>query len=471
MTTRTSGRADIEHEPQAPPPHPFAVLDELASYHDSPAEPMNVHVELWPPGHLDPRRLAEAVATLLAGEPRARARRAAGGWWRRGYTWEFPAEADLDPVSTTTWQTAKELDEIRVRFLSTAPPVDSSPPFRLLLARGPERDSLILNASHVALDGRSCLRLLQSIAGQYSTGQYSADQYSADQYSGFGTPGPPPGPVRGNSARQAPEPAPPDNQVERSARRSARIARQHAADRMRRREQRRAPGYGVAMLAWPGVPSTPHGTVNDLLIAALIQTVARWNAARHRPPRPVRISMPLDIRPPGGEDELGNLSRLCAVTAAADGDDLTAAVAVQTRRAKRETGPREDPALAALAGTPLPASVKRRLVRLAMHSVGRLRCDTSLLSNLGNVTDPPRFGPLVPERIWFSTSAHMPRGLSVGAVTVAGRLQLCFRYRYALLDDAAADEFVAEYARALSELSELSEQAELARPAEPRTAT
>jgi hypothetical protein len=48
----------------------------------------------------------------------------------------------------------------------------------------------------------------------------------------------------------------------------------------------------------------------------------------------------------------------------------------------------------------------------------------------------------------------MPRGLSVGALTSEGRLQLCFRYRRALLDDAAAGDFVATYAAALSHLAE-----------------
>jgi hypothetical protein len=82
--------------------------------------------------------------------------------------------------------------------------------------------------------------------------------------------------------------------------------------------------------------------------------------------------------------------------------------------------------------------------------VGWLRCDTSLLSNLGNVTGAPRFGPLVPERMWFSTTAHMPRGLSAGAVTAGGRLQVCFRYRRALFDEAAAREFAALYAAVLA---------------------
>jgi hypothetical protein len=58
--------------------------------------------------------------------------------------------------------------------------------------------------------------------------------------------------------------------------------------------------------------------------------------------------------------------------------------------------------------------------------------------------------------MWFSTSAHMPRGLSVGAIGVDGRLDLCFRYRHALLDDAAAHDFAAEYAAALATLTGMS---------------
>ena len=106
-----------------------------------------------------------------------------------------------------------------------------------------------------------------------------------------------------------------------------------------------------------------------------------------------------------------------------------------------------------VAKLPLPVTVKRRLVRLAVRRLGQLAADTCLLTNLGNVTSPPRFGSLTPARMWFSTSAHMPRGLSVGAITVDGRLQLCFRYRHALLDDAAAGEFAATYAAVLSRLS------------------
>ncbi len=106
-----------------------------------------------------------------------------------------------------------------------------------------------------------------------------------------------------------------------------------------------------------------------------------------------------------------------------------------------------------MARTPLPTWVKRRVLRLAVRCLGWLECDSSLLSNLGNITDAPRFGALSPARMWFSTSAHMPRGLSVGAITVDGQLHLCFRYRHALFDAAAAHDFAAGYAAALTALT------------------
>ena len=418
-----------------PPLRRFGVVDELSCYFDSPAEPNNVHLEVWLPGHLDEARLRQAVMALLTAQPAARARQAPGHRWRHGYAWEIPPQADYDPVSVTNWRTGAELDAARARFLATAPPLDLSPPFRLLRARGPEGDSLILNAHHAAFDGHSCLLVLCLIADLYS-GRVAAPELVPED--------PGPRPSQGARPRRA------------TLRPAARIAPRGADDR--------APGYGFCLLGWPGVPAVPQpadglrATVNDLLVAALAETISRWNAGgreRH-PARCIRISVPADARPPGARDALGNLSRLCTVTAEPGepgGAALVAAVTAQTRQAKDQAGPQVDPALAALAKMPLPATVKRRLVRLAVRCLGRRAASTSLLSNLGNITSPPRFGSLTPARMWFSTSAHMPRGLSVGAITVEGRLQLCFRSRRALLDDAAASEFAAEYAAVLTSLA------------------
>jgi hypothetical protein len=96
--------------------------------------------------------------------------------------------------------------------------------------------------------------------------------------------------------------------------------------------------------------------------------------------------------------------------------------------------------------------VKRAVLRLALRTAGPLLCDTSLVSNLG-VAGPLRFGTADVTGMWFSTSAHMPRGLSVGAVTAAGRLHLCLRYRRALFSEPSAARFAGLYATALENLT------------------
>jgi hypothetical protein len=47
----------------------------------------------------------------------------------------------------------------------------------------------------------------------------------------------------------------------------------------------------------------------------------------------------------------------------------------------------------------------------------------------------------------------MPRGLSIGAATVSGRLCLSIRYRHALLDQAAATAFAGAYGETVAELT------------------
>ena len=101
---------------------------------------------------------------------------------------------------------------------------------------------------------------------------------------------------------------------------------------------------------------------------------------------------------------------------------------------------------------PLPVAVKRLLVRAALRVAGPLFCDTSLVSNIG-VVDELAFGNGRAAEVWFSTSAHMPRGLSLGAVTAGGRLRLAFRYRHALFSSADAAEFATRYVKVLDEFT------------------
>ena len=97
MTIRAGTRTAVRHAPPPAGHRTFGIVDELNCYFDSPAEPNNVHVEIWLPGHLDPDRLRDAVTAMLAGQPRAGARRADRGWWHRAYAWEFPPQAAVGP--------------------------------------------------------------------------------------------------------------------------------------------------------------------------------------------------------------------------------------------------------------------------------------------------------------------------------------------------------------------------------------
>ncbi len=442
------------------PRAPFGVADELSCYYDAPAEPCNVHIEVRVPGHLEESALRRATGAALAEQPRALVRRAPGAWWRPSYAWERPGHPDVDPLTTATWADEQELAQRRMRFLAASPPLDRSPPVRLLLAAGPREDCLILNAHHAALDGLSCLELLRRVARHYrgSSGpaaRATPEAGPAGGAAGAEAPGPdgsappapedPAGPARAGPAAMLPRPA-------------ARIARDRRDDPPRRGRS----GYGfelftsecAASLRRPG----SHATVNDLLIAALIMAIGGWNASHRRPPGPIRITMPVNARAPGQAAVAGNLSRLTAVTARppahpSDVRALIADVAAQTRSAKNRPGPQVDPLCQALAAAWCPAPIKRGLLRLALHTAGPLICDTSLVSNLGIVAGPPQFGDAPVTHMWFSTSAHMPRGLSVGAITVGGRLHLCLRYRHALFSEPAAARFAGAYAAALSDIT------------------
>jgi NRPS condensation-like uncharacterized protein len=476
VNRRASGEADRGELPRSP----FDLIDELSCYYDTPAEPNNVLSEVLVPGAIDYPTLRRAVAAALAATPRARGRMAAGGALRRRYTWEFPPVPSIDPLSRITWSDEQELLAARVRFMARAPSLRTSPPVRLLLATGPDASCVMLNAHHAAMDGISCAELLRDIAECYRalTANSARAGTSADWTPGApllsapSAPSPPslPAGSPGPPGLRAQDPAP--ESWRRSRMRGwVRAVRRHfvariAPERGRGNRREGGDGCGLRLLLLPSVPRQSGATVNDALVAALIASISRWNAAHRRPPATIRITVPVNVREPGQRGVVGNRTRTATVvadprTASQDLSALIAAVAGQTsviRQAGRQcasAGP------LGLAPGWCPVVLKRLAVRIALRGLGSLVCDTSILSNLGNVPDPPWSRPGGPVRMAMSSPVHMPRGLSVGAVTADGHLQLCFRYRYALFDDAAAARFVAAYAAVLDELATGTTSAEL----------
>ncbi|HKR69069.1 MAG TPA: hypothetical protein VJT16_09540 [Streptosporangiaceae bacterium] len=425
----------------------FAVADELTCYYDRPAEPANVHLEVRVPGRLDPAATRACVAAVLGSQPRIMARRRPATW-QRGYRWEFPVPQGDDPVLSCDYSCEQELDRQRDAFLSASPSLASAPPLRFLLASGAGGDHLILNAHHAAFDGLSCLRLMREVAAAYAAPAPAP------------TPAPPRAQAappldawRGQDHTKRPSGGEP---VRRRGGfgRSARISPGSGAGRG-------LPGYGAQLVTWDGLAFTDSLrsaglSVNDLLIAALMITISEWNRARGGGDR-MKITMPVGDKGQVGPDgRWANLSRLVTITARVPAGampaEVIAEVASQTRAAKDHAGPQLDMASRLLAAAPLPVTVKNALLRSALRVAGPVLCDTSLVSNLG-VVEPLAFGTTRATEVWFSTSAHMPRGLSLGVVTAGGVLRLTFRYRRALMSGPDAAEFGATYIKALDQFA------------------
>lgn len=399
---------------------PFTQVDELGCYFDDPAEPNNIHFELHLSGHLDDARLRTAVLATLQAHPLARVRRCRWRGWDRRLHWEIVAEPDVPPVDLTHWRDEHELDDQRRRLLHATPSLDLAPPLRIRHAVGPEWDALIVNVHHAAMDGLSGLRLLRSIARRYAG---RPDPVTDDPLA-----------IRVPAARVPRTP--------RSLRPVARIATDGGTPE---------PGCGFHLVSIPYrcVHNEP-ATVNDVLVAALVLAIAEWNTAHGYEAGTVRIALPINARANGCE-RLGNLSRLAVVANERSlcGASLLADVIRQTEAAKRVAGPQVDLLTGLLAAAWLPVAVKAKLPGLALRLAGAVS-DTTLLSNIGLVDDPPDFGPgAMVTGLWMSPPVRMPRGVTIGTATVRDRLNVSVRYRHAQFDQLASARFVAMFGTAL----------------------
>ena len=433
---------------------PLAPIEELDLYLESAADPSLIQLELLVGGHLDVAVLAAALARVLAADPAARRHLAATSRWRRRLRWEAGAPGQDDGALTVaTWRSPGQLAALR-EWVSAWPIPPRDRTVRLILAAGPEHDVVILQTHHAAFDGISSLALLAAIGAAYreragdlaSSGPQAVSPLPARP---FGTAGP----ARTRGADRIPR------ALTRIAARLPGAATRIAAHSARPDR----PGYGCVQRSLP-VPrparegSGPFPTVNDLLVAALIRTVDRWNTAHGRRSGRIRVSVPVSDR--GRQNrwaDPGNQTRLIRVTARgrerADPGRLLAHVAAQTRAAKERPTAGLDATSRLLATGWAPAALKCPAVRLARRIAAPLCTDTALLSNLGAIPCPPCFSGSGTEPLWFSGPARMPRGLSVGALTIAGALHLCVHYRHALLDRDAAADFTALYCEALGELT------------------
>jgi len=421
---------------------PFSAVDEAVHLLETEAAPWSIQMEVAVEGRLDEGRLRAAFGHALAAHPMARARKVASRPAEHTDQWEILPIPEHDPLRIVHCADDAELAAARAELQSLAVPLAEAPPLRARLARHPRGDVVMLNANHAAMDGFGALRFLYSVARNYA-GDHDP------------TPAPPP-----QEAREYPE----------------RLATGSFGVRMRRRlalaeklrdivapPARLAPdgasgeaGYGFHQVALSAAQTRAllgldHlGTVNDVLLCALNLAIAGWNADHGQPCGRIGVLVPANLRPTQWRmDVVGNFSLPARVsTTPRDRRSAQAtlrALTSQTER-KKKTGMGTALVVGLGGARRLPLWAKQTLVAL-MPLTGNRLVDTAMLSNIGHVAEPPSFGPDAGRTVdlWFSPPGRMPLGLTLGVVTVGGRLHLSFRYRHRLFGPDAARQFVDRY--------------------------
>ncbi|MBT2419422.1 condensation protein [Streptomyces sp. ISL-24] len=412
----------------------FPTVDEVSRHCLGEREPETVHIEVQLPGRPDSRRLREAFHRALLLHPGALVRQAPHRWYRRFYEWELTGTPDVEPV-TFAGTGPDALARARARALALCPPLYRSPPVRLeVIAPDATRSVLLLTLHHTALDAPAGLRILATTAALYS-GRSTATRQPARVRPT------PPGPHRHGVAPRS------------GWARPARLAPGPAA-----RAGTAANGMLLLELPLPPRPAAPDAvapwTVNDRLLVAAALMAVRWNAARGRAYRPVRITMPVDDRSPDMTMPIGNGTRLVEVPMTPEDrsdvrllmarrPDPAAVTRLLHTTARRTRALKSQPraplgAGAALLTAPLlPVGVRGALTRRVRRAVAPWT-STLLLSNIGRVPYPMDFGDAGRAgAVWFSAPARMPRGLSLAVASTGGRLQVTLRWSRDLLDDAA----------------------------------
>ncbi len=379
----------------------------------------SVHVEARVAGMLDDTRLRKALDTVLGHRP-----------------------YDHDPLEVVDCPDDGALDAARRAVLGEPVTMAEWPPAVLRLAHHPEGDVLLVNVNHGAADGFSAVRVLEAVAGAYAGGEVAGPPLEFLAANDL--------PVRPASAPVSAVEAWYRTVVERVRdllANPARIAPDGGVDE---------PGYGFHFVQL-SVADTRRvanvhrqGTARNVLLAGLHLAIGEWNLDHGTPGRRIGVLVPVDLRPPEWRDEvIGNFSVTARVSTSRRHRSgaraaLKAITAQKTRNKRFRTGVA---LLAALERNGLlPLWAKQSLVVLQPLTRNR-EVDTALLANVGWLEGAPAFGAEAGETtdVWFSLPAREPRSLCIGAVIVAGKLHLTFRYPRALFGADAARRFAESY--------------------------
>ena len=393
------------------------------------ASAWSVQVEARVGSALDEARLRAALDAVL------------GGGTRGGDGLEVVACPDDDDLEAT---------RRRLQHAPTA--LTEGPPLKVVLARHPAGDVLMLNLNHAAADAPAAVRVLESVASAYAG---SADHRPRlDLLAACDLPVRP-APVAESiplrSARRAVE------RLRDLLARPALLAADQPDDRA---------GYGFHLVTLPAedtarlVDVGRAGTSRTVLMAALHLAMGDWNLEHGTPGRRLHVLAPANLRPPEWEEEpIANFS-VTARVSTTRGERSGPASALRAITAQAARNKRTRTGIALLAALErsglLPMWAKQSAVVL-QPLTGNLLVDNAMLCNLGVLDEAPWFGPEVGGAIelWCSTPARSPLCLCLGAVTLNGRLHLTFRYPHRLFSPDAARRFADGYMRSLRQVAEL----------------
>ncbi len=429
---------------------PFSAVDEAAHLLETEAAPWSIQMEVRVTGTLHEAPLRAAIHQALEAHPMARVRKQASSPALQRNLWEVTPGAEVDPVRVVDCPNDHALADARAKLQSLAVPLAESPPVRFRLAHHPGGDVLMLNANHAAMDAFGALRLLQSVARAYS-GQHDPD--------------PEPDSLRARRLVAGPSSADLPTRLRRllalveklrdlvvpPARLAAEGASQDA-------------GYGFHQVSLTAsqtralIGMDHAGTVNDVLLVALHLAIARWNADHGERCRRIGVLVPANLRPEKWRyDVVGNFSLPARVSSGRSSRRSTPAAlrALTAQTSRLKTAGMGTALIGVLhRSRRLPLWAKQAMVTFMTITGSRL-VDTAMLSNMGQLSEAPSFGPDAGStvEVWFSPPARMPLGLTIGALTTAGRLHLVFRYRHRLFGaDAArlfADRYLVELGRVM----------------------
>jgi len=453
-------------------PRPWTLLEELIFASDRRDAPLTVGTVLRTDGPFRERELRAAVDDVLLRHPMCRARLRTHPV--TGREWYFPEETGGEVVAVRSGRGDADLREAAAEAFARPFDLRVEGPLRVVLVRMPAGDALVVAAHHVAMDGQSVELVARGILEAYADRVGRPADAAADVY--------PPGSGVGPDLLDAPAPAetPPAGALAADAamlrrRAPSRLAPAHspamggpprwAGDLGWRLAPPRRTRYGL----WHGAISLPPRratatatatgarlTVNDVLMAAAHLAVERWNRGQGRASGPIRIRMPIDVRPAGQPPTVGNATGQVIVSTEAsdrlERASLLAAITRQTQAGKSGEPPAEPGATAGVLGT-IPFALREPLVRAGVGVSRRIVMPSLCLSNLGRVMPMPRSveGPAVTS-VHFAAFTGMPQGLTIGVAGYDGLLDVTFCYHRRLFDEVTVRAFADVFTAAAREL-------------------